>query len=86
LTHREARIRWWEPAPATLGEAMLFQTRPEGLDLDAPYDATNHPGYADHHPPVFFGHYWNGGEISPERPNAVCLDYSVAKPGGLLVG
>ena len=81
----QARLRWWAAAPATLGEAMLFQGAPEGLDLDASYDNPDHTSYPDTAPPVFFGHYWNRGEISAERPNAVCLDYSVAKRGGRLV-
>ena len=32
----EARLRWWKPAPTTLGEALLFRGAPEGLELDTP--------------------------------------------------
>jgi len=81
----QARLRWWEPAPATLGEAMLFQGAPEGLDLDKPYDNSEHPGYPETAVPVFFGHYWRSGPVWPLRSNAVCLDYSVAKVNGRLV-
>ena len=75
----EARLRWWEPAPATLGEAMLFQSAPEGLALDAPYENRDHTGYPEFAPPVFFGHYWRSGPVCPVGPNAVCLDYSIGK-------
>src|SRR5699024_2987840 len=29
---RHARIRWWEPAPATLGEALLIPPAQSGID------------------------------------------------------
>lgn len=76
---RHARIAWWEPCPATLGEALLFQSPPEGLDTDSGYRNPDHPVYPEDAPPVFFGHYWRSGAIEPERPNAVCLDYSIGK-------
>ena len=81
-----ARIRWWEPEPATLEEALIFQYRPERIDpTTLPYDASRHPAYPADAPPVFFGHYWNPpGRIQPERHNAVCLDYSVGKGGDLV--
>ena len=75
----EARLRWWEPAPATLGGAMLFQGAPEGLHLDTLYENSDHPGYPETEPPVFFGHYWRSGPVRPVGPNAVCLDYSIGK-------
>jgi len=76
---RHARISWWEPSPRTLGEALLFQSHPEGLDLATPYDNPTHPSYPEHTRPDFFGHYRRSGAIEPERPNAVCLDYSIGK-------
>ncbi|NKI35144.1 hypothetical protein HFP89_08190 [Wenzhouxiangella sp. XN79A] len=76
---RHARIAWWEPEPATLGEALLFQSPPEGLDCAAGYRNPDHPAYPEVAPPVFFGHYWRSGSIEPERANAVCLDYSIGK-------
>ena len=75
-TRNAARLKWWEPHPGTLGQALLFQSRPEGVNLDAPFPGESYPGYPRDDPPVFFGHYWNSGPIAPERPNAVCLDYS----------
>ena len=75
----QARLRWWNPAPATLGEAMLFQGAPEGLDIGVPYERPEHTGYPESAPPVFFGHYWRSGPVQPVRPNAVCLDYSIGK-------
>jgi len=75
----EARIRWWESEPATLADALLFPRLPEGLDPNAPYENDDHPAYPADARPVFFGHYWRSGDVVPERPNAVCLDYSIGK-------
>ena len=36
--------------------------------------------------PVFIGHYWLDGQPLPLAENIACLDYSVARPGGSLVG
>jgi hypothetical protein len=59
----QARLRWWTPAPATLGEAMLFLGAPEDLDLEAHYENPEHIGYPERGPPVFFGHYWRRGPV-----------------------
>ncbi len=79
VKRHHARIRWWSPQPDTLEEALLFQTPPEGLDTSRPYDNPAHPTYPAVAPPVFFGHYWNWGEPTPESHNAVCLDYSAGR-------
>ncbi|MGK7297517.1 MAG: metallophosphoesterase [Candidatus Wenzhouxiangella sp. M2_3B_020] len=73
------RIRWWEPEPKTLREALDFTEPPAHLDLDVAYDLDYHPGYPEDEIPVFFAHYWRTGEIRPERPNAACLDYSLGR-------
>ena len=76
---RHARIAWWEPRPRNLGEALLFQNPPEGLDVESPYENAEHPAYPEDARPVFFGHYWRGGPLEAQRPNALCLDYSIGK-------
>ena len=77
---RHARIKWWEPAPRTLGESLMIHPRTQGLDKAASYQNPEHPGYPEEARPVFFGHYWRSSkDIEPERPNAVCLDYSIGK-------
>lgn len=78
-SRNRARIRWWQPAPETLGQALLIPRSQPGMDLDAAYDNPNHPGYPANAPPVFFGHYWKTGDLEPERPNAACVDYSAGK-------
>ncbi|TVQ41812.1 MAG: metallophosphoesterase [Wenzhouxiangella sp.] len=70
-----ARIRWWDPAPATLQQALLCGSTPGGANLDRPYENPHHPGYPADAPPVFFGHYWKEDELGPDRPNVACLDY-----------
>jgi hypothetical protein len=43
-----------------------------------------HTRYAPDEKPVFFGHYWLEDKTPAiQTPNVVCLDYSVAKQGGL---
>lgn len=74
-----ARIQWWRPNPNTYREALLFPSKPTGIDLDAPYEHPHHTGYDPAAPPVFFGHYWKRGELESERPNAACIDYSAGK-------
>jgi hypothetical protein len=74
----EARVRWWQPNPATFREALRIPTTPEGLDLDEQFPKRL-DGYDPDAPPVFFGHYWLSGEVLPERPNAACIDYSAGK-------
>lgn len=76
---RVTRLRWWEPAPKTLREALDFTELPAHLDLDVEYDMSRHPGYPENEKPVFFAHYRRTGEIRPERPNALCLDYSLGR-------
>ena len=42
-------------------------------------------GYAASEPPTFIGHYWlPPATPEPLAPNVVSVDYSVAKPGGML--
>ncbi len=42
-------------------------------------------GYAATEPPTFIGHYWlRPATPEPLAPNVACVDYSVAKPGGML--
>ena len=77
----ECRIRWWrDPASREKLKDVLIACPEEIADgkiQDNYYVYTNPK-------PVFFGHYWLKGIPRIENPNAVCLDYSVAK-GGVLV-
>ena len=42
-------------------------------------------GYAASEPPTFIGHYWlPPATPQPLAPNVACVDYSVAKDGGML--
>ena len=47
-------------------------------DSELPRDYRYHGGK-----PVFFGHYWLKDRPEITAPNAVCLDFSVAKEGYL---
>jgi len=81
----EMRVRWWDKTVTTLREAYMG---PESARTHIPDDEVHGDHlieYAHDAPPVFLGHYWLEGEPEPLAPNIVCLDYSVAKPGGKLV-
>ncbi|XBQ15415.1 MAG: metallophosphoesterase [Oceanicaulis sp.] len=83
----EARIAWWvEHGPwpdRVLGppdfklRLAMVQEEPD-FGLRYPLDEK----------PVFFGHYWfsprHGTPWIAREPNVCCLDFSIARPGGLL--
>jgi hypothetical protein len=80
----QVRTKWWLQKPATFADLALpdyvVRDNPGLAEVPAP------PGtFIDHGPkPVFFGHYWFNGTPAPLADNAACLDYSVARKGGLL--
>ena len=78
------RTCWWGDV-GTYNECYMGpeEARANIPRLAMPEDALGQ--YADDAPPVFIGHYWLDGTPSPLAHNIVCLDYSVAKPGGSLV-
>ena len=85
VPRRECRIKWWLPASPnlTLGE-YLFNC-PEGLENEPAGTGHDAFHYADK-VPVFFGHYWlKDKKPVQQSPYAICLDYSVAKNGMLVV-
>jgi hypothetical protein len=76
----EVRLRWWDQ------EATSF--RRAALEMDGQEDKLpNSPLPRDYRyfdsKPVFFGHYWLHGTPTITAPNAICLDFSVAKKGYL---
>lgn len=79
----ECRIKWWAPADRRLNYGEILMDCPEELKNTA---ITNKEDYYEYNvaKPVFFGHYWLKGIPEVENPNAICLDYSVAKGGKLL--
>ena len=79
------RVRWWDKDVKTFREAFMG---PESARTHIPDDEIHGDHlveYAHDAPPVFLGHYWLEGEPAPLAPNLACLDYSVAKPGGMLM-
>jgi hypothetical protein len=82
-----ARLKWWQGKPTdwagyVMGPAELIEDlggRTDRPEIATPVSAPDKP--------TFFGHYW----FSPKKgapwittPSACCLDFSVARPGGLL--
>ena len=79
----ECRTRWWTSRfeRETYGdylmecpEQLYSQTLPEASRGGFQYEDSK---------PVFFGHYWMKGVPELTSPNAICLDFSVAKGGYL---
>jgi len=81
----EIRVRWWDHGATTYKEAFMG---PESARTHIPEDEIHGDHlveYAHDEPPVFLGHYWLEGAPTLLAPNIACLDYSVAKPGGMLM-
>jgi hypothetical protein len=76
----EVRLRWWDHDATTFRKAALGMDGREDEIPDSrlPTDYRYHGGK-----PVFFGHYWLKDRPEITAPNAVCLDFSVAKKGYL---
>lgn len=83
----EARLAWWVDegawpdrvlGPLQLKAALADLSGEPDLGITYPVDEK----------PLFFGHYWfqhrEGRPWITREPNIACLDFSVAKPGGLL--
>lgn len=87
IRRTEIRVKWWESPEGKTYRDIVFPDSDTVSDntfdtsLISPWSA-----YGEYEPPVFFGHYWLPATHSPApiTPNVACLDYSVAKPGGML--
>lgn len=79
----ECRIKWWSLPEERHTYGDLLMECPSTIKIQQlPDDLKNGFTYQNSKP-VFFGHYWLKGEPKVFNPNAICLDYSVAR-GGVL--
>lgn len=82
--HRtKSRVRWWIDGARTLRSGAItdHEAMPDLPDLPLSSDCV----VEDDDPrPVFFGHYWFDGEPELVSTRRTCLDFSVAKAGGVL--
>jgi hypothetical protein len=76
----EVRLRWWDQAATTFRKSALGL---EGRENELPDSKLPRDFQYLEPKPVFFGHYWMEGSPTITAPNAVCLDFSVAKSGYL---
>ncbi|CAN0005126.1 unnamed protein product, partial [Chrysoparadoxa australica] len=83
----EARLAWWVndgPWPDRVLGPPNLKSQLAAVEGSPATDIT----YGPDEKPIFFGHYWfqqrNGQPWIAREPNIACLDFSVAKPGGLL--
>lgn len=86
----DMRIAWWNPKAPRKQRTYTDIAVPgaQGIPKDKlpPDFAAALPTYGAKEPPVIFGHYWlRSDKAEVLSRNAACLDYSVAKPGGMLV-
>lgn len=77
----ETRVAWWDPGEQPLRQAAVV---PRAVRPTLPITPVNIPQVYDGAAPVMVGHYWLTGRPAPLSDRVVCLDYSVAKPGGAL--
>lgn len=83
----EARVAWWVdegPWPDRVLGPPDFKLKLEKVQSEPDFGLS----YSADQKPVFFGHYWfkpdNGRPYIARHPNVCCLDFSVARPGGIL--
>ena len=81
----ETRTKWWLNANGLAYNDYFFHQTKEldGQQIKAG-EVFDNRFYPEEDVPVFFGHYWLQGEPELQSPNAVCLDYSIAKNGKLV--
>ena len=81
----ETRTKWWMNAEGLdYNDYFFFETAELENQKIKHGEMTDNNFYADDQVPVFFGHYWLRGEPVLQKPNVVCLDYSIAKEGELV--
>ena len=79
----KSRVMWWTPLNERTTYNDVFMGCPDALTKTPIPTNENYYSYTDTKP-VFFGHYWFSGSPEITNPNAICLDYSVAKGGKLV--
>jgi hypothetical protein len=80
---KKVRLAWWSEQPVLWSQATVPPNIISGPIADQLVPSDLELGYSAGSPPVLFGHYWHSGPPKPLRPNAACLDFSVAKGGKL---
>ena len=79
----EIRVKWWLGGEGHTYHSLCL---PECATVPkVPVTNGTARGYAATEPPTFIGHYWlPQARPEPLAPNLACVDYSVAKDGGML--
>ncbi|WP_369830590.1 metallophosphoesterase [Mycobacterium sp. ACS1612] len=91
----EARVRWWDDSAASLRDIAELGGDFTTEDGD-PYPALPETAVPEDYRsfvytddvPVFYGHYWRDGSPTHRQDwtgRTACVDFSAAKPGGVLV-
>jgi len=82
VKREKCRVKWWHSSSGNvMNEEYLFNCPSNLKGTEFTGDIENIPNDK----PIFFGHYWlKDDEPKISNPNAICLDYSVAKNGTLI--
>ena len=84
VVRRDIRVRWWLGGEGHTYHSLCMPECDTVPKLPADTAALKF-GYAPTEPPTFIGHYWlPPATPEPLAPNVASVDYSVAKPGGML--
>jgi hypothetical protein len=81
----DIRVRWWGNGKTYKDIYMGPESAVTHMP-DDPIQGDHMVDYGHDEKPVFLGYYWMEGDPVPLAKNIACLDYSVAKSGGKLVG
>ena len=86
VVRRDIRVKWWLGGEGHTYHSLCMPECDTVPKLAVPTTNGLERGYGATEPPVIVGHYW----LPPARPeplatNVACIDYSVAKEGGMLV-
>ena len=86
IQRHNMRVKWWDANATTYKAAYLGPDNALDQIPDSQIEGDDAwVSYAEDEKPVFIGHYWMNGTPDRLAKNIACTDYSVAKPGGLLV-
>ncbi|MBQ0117584.1 MAG: metallophosphoesterase [Flavobacterium sp.] len=79
----KSRVMWWNTVLENATYNDLLIACPPQIQHNYINNLDNQFVYVDEKP-IVFGHYWLNGEPVITNPNAICIDYSIAKKGKLV--
>lgn len=85
VVRRDIRVKWWLAGEGRTYHDLCMPESETVPKVPVPSTGSSARGYGAAEPPVIVGHYWLPPTTpEPLAPNVGCVDYSVAKEGGML--